>query len=228
MQSYLKKAAGQVALVVVGVLIALQIAEWTDDLEADRRHRTYLTRLAGDLRADTSFSQSIVMRRRPSTLEGLKVAKAWIQRDVTVKDTLGFLNTVQRGAIFGTGLFPVADFTYKQIVLSGEASRIQNASLRVNLHRYYRETEVMEKRAQRQNKQLPSVRKRYATFDYSRPLQIDSYDQKRMMRAMRSDRFTTLVNPEHTYAEAIEQEMIDLQNLALKPLQTIAQEIEVG
>lgn len=225
-QQYLKKAAGQVVLVVVSVLIALQIAEWTENLEADRRYHTQLTRLADDLRADTSFYQSIVMRRLPSKIEGLRVAKAWIQGDVTVKDTLDFLNTVQRGAIFGTGIFPVANFTYREMASTGEVSRIRNAPLRVNLHRYYREMEVMERRAQRQSSDYIQFVNGYATFDYSRPLQIESYDRERMMQAMTSDRFTTLVNLEYTYAQAIEQEMIDLRNLALKLLQTIEKEIE--
>ena len=48
------------------------------------------------------------------------------------------------------------------------------------------------------------------------------------MGPMRSDRFTTLVNLEYTYAQAIEQEMIDLRNLALELLQTIEKEIETG
>jgi len=49
-----------------------------------------------------------------------------------------------------------------------------------------------------------------------------------MMGPMRSGRFTTLVNLGYTYAQVIEQEMIDLRNLALELLQTIEKEIETG
>lgn len=227
-RQHIKRAAVQVGLVVVGVLLALQIAEWTENIEADRHHHVQLTRLADDLRSDTSFYQSIVMRRLPSKLEGLQIAKAWVEGDVTVTDTLDFLNTVQRGAIFGTGIFPSSRFTYTEMLATGEVSNIADPALRKSLHAYYREMEIMQNRAERQRSGYIDFVNGHATFDYSRPLRIDPYDQQRMIEAMESDEFTTLVNLEYTYAQAIEQEMIDLRNLALELLQSIEKEIENG
>jgi hypothetical protein len=207
-------AAVEVAIVTAGVLLALQIGVWRQNAEDRAMDRVYLSRLADDLRADTSLYQSIVLHRLPSKLEGLQTAKAWTRGDLQVRDTLAFLNTVQRGAIFGTGTLPVTDFTYRELLATGEMRRVEDVSLKKDLHTYYRELEVFRERIERQRSGYMAFVNGYATFDYSRPLHIAPDDRRRMIEAMDSDRFTTLVNLEYTYAQIVEQETVELRGLA--------------
>jgi hypothetical protein len=51
-QSYLKYAIGEIALVVIGILIALQINNWNEDRLDRKKEREYLAAMLSDLRED--------------------------------------------------------------------------------------------------------------------------------------------------------------------------------
>jgi hypothetical protein len=50
---YLKYAIGEIVLVVIGILIALQINTWNEDYKNTKKERGYLINLQQDLRADS-------------------------------------------------------------------------------------------------------------------------------------------------------------------------------
>ena len=50
---YLKYAIGEIILVVIGILIALQINAWNEDYKNTKKERGYLINLQQDLRADS-------------------------------------------------------------------------------------------------------------------------------------------------------------------------------
>ncbi|MET6992050.1 DUF6090 family protein [Sediminicola arcticus] len=50
---YLKYAIGEIILVVIGILIALQINTWNEDYKNTKKERGYLINLQQDLRADS-------------------------------------------------------------------------------------------------------------------------------------------------------------------------------
>jgi len=51
--TYLKYAIGEIVLVVIGILIALQINTWNEDYKNSKRERGYLINLQQDLMADS-------------------------------------------------------------------------------------------------------------------------------------------------------------------------------
>lgn len=57
---YLKYALGEIILVVIGILIALQINKWNDNQKNLKEANNFITELKGDLRTDTLiFGQEI-------------------------------------------------------------------------------------------------------------------------------------------------------------------------
>lgn len=54
MGKYLKYAIGEILLVVIGILIALQINNWNENRKSQQAKRIYIERLINDLKTDTT------------------------------------------------------------------------------------------------------------------------------------------------------------------------------
>ena len=52
---YLRYAIGEIVLVVIGILIALQINNWNEERKGKKLEQTYLIRLQNDLAKDTLY-----------------------------------------------------------------------------------------------------------------------------------------------------------------------------
>ena len=50
---YLRYAIGEIVLVVIGILIAIQINNWNEDYKSKKKERGYLINLQQDLKADS-------------------------------------------------------------------------------------------------------------------------------------------------------------------------------
>ncbi len=55
---YFKYAIGEIILVVIGILIALQINNWNENRKAEKIELTYLIRLKNDLEKDTLYLEN--------------------------------------------------------------------------------------------------------------------------------------------------------------------------
>ena len=53
---YLKYAFGEIVLVVIGILIALQINNWNEERKLDNRKQEYYSQLLDDLNSDIIFT----------------------------------------------------------------------------------------------------------------------------------------------------------------------------
>lgn len=59
---YLTYAAGEIILVVIGILIALQINNWNEDQKLEAKTQNYYDQLLVDLDKDTAFIQQIISK----------------------------------------------------------------------------------------------------------------------------------------------------------------------
>ena len=58
--SYLKYAMGEIILVVIGILIALQINNWNEQRKQNNKRQDYYHQLLDDLNKDLNFTNSII------------------------------------------------------------------------------------------------------------------------------------------------------------------------
>ena len=133
---YLLYAIGEIALVVIGILIALQINTWNSN-EIERQEETsYLTRISSDLTLDSEIVDYI--------LENMEIKKARIAQSRRVikrnllmpRDSLFLL--LERSAVMGTDLREDRrKATYNEMISSGHLRYIQNTRLRESLSNYY-------------------------------------------------------------------------------------------
>jgi hypothetical protein len=87
---YLKYAIGEIILVVIGILIALQINNWNEDYKNTKKERGYLINLQQDLRAD-SLRLSELKNDFELAVKSKKKFEKIIEGQPTTNDSLIFL-----------------------------------------------------------------------------------------------------------------------------------------
>lgn len=132
---YFKYAVGEVMLVVIGILIALQINNWNETRIDNNRAIGYLERIVDNLEKD---DQNIKNR-----------IEFWSQVSGFGKTVLDYFNTGEKGRFSDWDLLlsffqasQIAEFittrtTYDEITGAGELGLIQNIQIRNKIANYY-------------------------------------------------------------------------------------------
>jgi hypothetical protein len=137
--------AGEFVVIVVGVLVALAVDRWSQDLEDRRMEQEYLRRVEADLLADSAMLAS----RLQIATTGVERARA--MRAAT--DTLSDLYTPSGAEVLevvgGPGFPPeAASSTFDELMSTGNLILLRNATVRVALLEYYRQAEASTANAQ--------------------------------------------------------------------------------
>lgn len=140
---YLLYAIGEIALVVIGILIALGVNNWNEDKKNRVIEKEYLARIHNDLVLDTTQFRKIIK-------ENLELREEIKDLLVTLYDGIDSIEQVQRiGATYDKALdqvFSPNDNTYKGMVSSGTLGLVQNLDLKeeiVNLYSEYDQKEAL-------------------------------------------------------------------------------------
>lgn len=131
---YLKYAIGEIVLVVIGILIALQINNWNLKRLDHEKQRKYLFEISNNLKSDLLNIESVL---------GFNTGK-----DSVITETFQLLdvkNTIPGAQIFGPRLdtlgsydkFYPNDLGFKNLISADNISLIENDSLRKLLLEYY-------------------------------------------------------------------------------------------
>jgi len=134
---YFKYAIGEIVLVVIGILIALQINNWNQDRIEHKQTKTLLSNLKLDVEANINNlkDQQSFLRHRKEWADF--ILKSLDEKKVT--DSTMFITAITRvGWIIDySQTFP----TYNEIVSSGKLSYIKSENLKKELANYQTEVE---------------------------------------------------------------------------------------
>jgi len=132
---YLKYAIGEILLVVIGILIALQINNWNDNRLSEKSESQYYLRLLEDvkeekviLQAALNYSTQVIGHAR----EAISVYENSPDANPNPVDNL--ISMYQASQIIDPNS---AESTYKELIATGQINLIQNDSLKTALMRYY-------------------------------------------------------------------------------------------
>ena len=135
-RKYLIYAIGEIALVVTGILIALQINLWNSRRVERLDERNYLIRISSDLKLDLEIVEHIL-----STME-TKKSRIGVTRDILEQkllmpnDSLFYL--LERSAVMGTDLREDRrKATFTEMISSGHLRYIRDIDLRESISQYY-------------------------------------------------------------------------------------------
>jgi hypothetical protein len=135
---YMRYAVGEIVLVVIGILIALQINTWNEERKSKKLEQTYLIRLKNDLVQDTLY---IV-----HNIENLKKQKARIYQFVhelyNVQKTEEEFRQLYFLQSYFTENLVMQTITYEELKNTGLINIFQNESLKIEILDLYRTYEV--------------------------------------------------------------------------------------
>ena len=155
---YFKYAIGEVILVVIGILIALSINNWNENRKDAQLEKYYLIRLISDLEADITEIDTTFKYASEYIVIGNNILKKLGQNyesDLSkstnkeaVKFTMDALNNYKinittknfgssLGKLFDERIVDMNNFTYSELVSTGNFEVIDNKKLRQNLTNYY-------------------------------------------------------------------------------------------
>ena len=136
---YFKYAIGEIVLVVVGILIALQVNNWNEQRKNENRAVSYQKRLKEDIKEELKGLEDRIEYYTLVRKHGESVIDALTSHPDSLN--IGFLiNLYQATQIWE---FRVVNDTYQELISSGNIELISNPDLRKYITRYYNETEAL-------------------------------------------------------------------------------------
>ena len=84
---YFFYAVGEIILVVIGILIALQINNWNENRKDKILEKEYLNRLLSDIEFDQQWLKTYTLDRYDKKVKSLEIGKAYYQDNYIIKDT---------------------------------------------------------------------------------------------------------------------------------------------
>ncbi|MFD2100413.1 DUF6090 family protein [Flagellimonas iocasae] len=130
--NYLLYAIGEIVLVVIGILLALQINTWNQEKISRNEEQFYLKKLQVNLVQDTVYLSNR-MRQLNFTLDSLNSLEALI-RDKKLKD---FTSENMFRSLIGLFRFQPQTSTFDNLISTGKLELISNQSIVDSLFNYY-------------------------------------------------------------------------------------------
>ena len=144
---YLLYAIGEIILVVIGILLALQINTWNEARKSLQDEALYLSRLLSENRQDiNSFSMAISeLEKGNNTIENLSASL----KNSDIKDSL-LVQYASDYFKFGS-IFPIfssSSSTFEDLSSTGNLKVITNVALRDDIVQHYAKHKQVEERIQ--------------------------------------------------------------------------------
>ena len=140
-RKYMLYAIGEIALVVIGILLALSINEWNQNIKNLEKTEIYLERIVADIALDTTTMKTYIESQKQQEQRFENYFKFIKQGNVTLeqlKDTLDRFQTF-------TGFVEFTSTTYDQLVASGNFELIDEDK-RIAIINYYKFCNVFMER----------------------------------------------------------------------------------
>jgi len=136
LSKYLIYAIGEIILVVIGILIALQINNWNENRKLTETKRNYYEQILIDLKDDKNYSKYMISVIDSSVTKFNKYIKAYEKPDLTFSEIFEKVTTMP----IGYKILKFKSTTIESLINNGEMKLI-DTELRNNLLSYNREKE---------------------------------------------------------------------------------------
>ena len=204
---YLLYAIGEIVLVVIGILIALQINNWNTKQNDKNIENAYIADILQDLSRDTSILSSKFDNLVELKKDALKKVKKHLTEAPSKFDTLDFLKDVGIGAIYGKRELLLNNSTYIELTSTGNFRVISDKVLRKKIINYYNLCDIMLRTIREQRTSYPDFVNSIRAFDPKQPNHIEEVDQKFALNCIqtKNEEFRRLLNQEMTFAYNLDE-----------------------
>ncbi len=137
---YLLYAIGEIVLVVIGILIALQINNWNESNKLKKEETLYLERLIIDLEKDTFYYNKNI--DRASLL--IDRNNSFLKKLYDIQKSIDEGRELMNIPLWDSEYLTIQDNTFRELVSSGKLNIISNPTLKVAIVDFYRLIESNE------------------------------------------------------------------------------------
>ena len=148
MGKYFKYAFGEIILVVIGILIALQLNTWKENSQKRKTEKEYLTSIVANLEQDIAELKRLIKRDSISFKAYTNILKPFKNSNFNLYTPI-FLRTL--GDSQFTHNFEGNNIVFEEMKFSGKINFIQSNSLRFSLLQYYNDSESVVKNQKKNN-----------------------------------------------------------------------------
>ena len=165
---YFKYAIGEIILVVIGILIALQINNWNENRKNKNLESDYYCQLLNDLRLDEVQLETLSQQAKNSIKIGKQLIKDLHSLKKEKNELLAdYLEVVRSNAYVPTNV------TYTDLKSSGSLNLLKNKTVKKMIIKYNTDVEVINKIMQgNQNLRMEKMNTQYEyilDFGYQEP-----------------------------------------------------------
>ncbi len=205
---YLKYAIGEIVLVVIGILIALQINNWNEQRKEDKMGLQFLKGIQSDLEKDIILIDSVLKVNKQcfsliSSIDSV-FHKKKIYESEKHSDLFGRPDTLNFDLLFHRNIsFRSINGTYKSIISDGKSSLIKNRQL------FQRIQQIYDENHERLSSTYEVIKNIEARINWEYSIEKQHWTYSDLKRAKDKKVFTDLVNfTEDKYWYALNLERI--------------------
>lgn len=171
---YLRYAVGEILLVVIGILIALQVNNWNEARKDRIQEKKFLMRLEAELTTDIGNISTSILANKSRMQRAEFLIASVDQPQLAVDSSTYFIRSIE---LAGYTNFPViSDNTFEEIKSSGKLSLIRNEEIRTALQQYYSWTSDREQyNFIRQDTQLNYLHARQGILSPNQQISMGSF-----------------------------------------------------
>ena len=144
-KKYFLYALGEILLIVVGILIAVQIGEWNQERRDWIEETMILKALAKELEESLGNIENSLASLNHKDAALKKLARAF--KGQAVEDNQAFLASIASASAYAWGLPQLPKYTFEEQVSSGKLGLIKDEQLRRSIYEFYQEVRQQEERA---------------------------------------------------------------------------------
>ena len=133
---YFKYAIGEIVLVVIGILIALQINNWNEEKKARLRSLTLLENLVGEIKQDSIYFDNVYHAEKNIFLNAAHLLFNAHADSGFVIENDSVMGMAFRFACF-TPVIKFSDNAYIELTSSDLLNKFKSETLKNDLHEYY-------------------------------------------------------------------------------------------
>lgn len=134
LKRYLIYAVGEILLVVIGILLALQISVWNSNRINRITERDYLNRLTNELKSDIEYYEGLRDQFLKKEMRLKRIVKVWQSKNRVLQDSLQYINDFFRaGDIDPWYNEPV---TWNQLIQTGELRLLRDTKVVTALYEH--------------------------------------------------------------------------------------------
>ena len=132
---YFKYAIGEIILVVIGILIALSINNWNENLKSKKLETSYLKRIYKDLDNDLLQFESTIKLAQERNNRVLFLEQAIKDSQLVNKSSDYFVKSI----VYANYTYrpAISNHSFDELKSSGRLALIKNEDLRVSIAKYY-------------------------------------------------------------------------------------------